>query len=217
MARFLAPSVLGSLVPIAGLPLHPLSKLCLVHGSCRILCAEQGNSGQGGLSKDSLRGRHVSNIPMARFCSPGRVTRHHFTRQHLLAVHGCLGHSSGKEPVLRDEVSRSISDVCIGNRGRGDECQGMGIWVCFPVVILKPLVKSHLKELPLTVTGNERRIVSLPPGSDAKWELPPPIPSLQVSIMVVGEITWRSSQKGDSHGAVKCGLWGPWKVTLHRT
>lgn len=110
----------------------------------------------------------------------------------------------------------STSDVCIGDTERGHERQGLGLWVCFPIVILKPLVKSHLKEHSLTVTGNERRILSLPPGSDAKWELPP-IPPLQVSIMVEGEITWRSSLKGDSHGAVKCGLWGPRKVTLHRT
>ena len=209
MARFLVPSVLGTLVPTAGLLLHPLTKPCLVNGSCRILCAEQGNSRQGGVSKYFLRGRHVSNIPTARLCSPGRVPKHHFTCQHPLTVHGCLGHSSGKE-------LSSTSDVCTGDRERGDECQGLGLWFCFPIVILKPSVKSHLKEHSLTVTGHERRIVSLPPGSDAKWELPP-IPPLQVSIMVEREITWRSSQKGDSHGAVKCGLWGPRKVTLHRT
>lgn len=58
----------------------------------------------------------------------------------------------------------STSDVCIGDKERGHERQGLGLWVCFPIVILKPLVKSHLKEHSLTVTGNERRILSLPPG-----------------------------------------------------
>lgn len=133
-------------VPTAGLLLHPLTKPHQVHGSCMVLCAEQGKSRQGDLSKDSLRGRYVSNVPTARFCSPGRATRHHFTCQHPLTVRGCLEHGSEKDPVLREEVPRSASDVCIGNRERGHECQELDLWVYFPTVTLKPLVKSHLKE-----------------------------------------------------------------------
>lgn len=105
--------------------LHPLAKPLLVHGSCIISHAEQEEK-QAGMSPQEFpelkTGQHV---PTAGFASPGKANRHCFTCPHPLTAWGCLDHSSEEDLMLREEVLRSTSDVCIDTRigKRGHECQ----------------------------------------------------------------------------------------------
>lgn len=123
-----AVSFLGPPVPTMGLLLYPLAKTLLVHGSCVISWAEQEEKQAGRPLQGSPELKTCQHVPTARFSSPGTANRHYFTRQHPLTARGCLDPSSEEYLVLREEVPRSTSDVCIDTRigKRAHECQERG-------------------------------------------------------------------------------------------
>lgn len=70
------------------------------------------------------------------------------------------------------------------------------LWLFFPIITFKPIVKSCLNEPPFSsATGNQREWVRCQMEDRA---LPHP---KSVSIVVAGVTTWKSSQKSGSRAA----------------